>query len=152
MFLLSCHYRLHYRSYKSVVFHMTEPAITHIYSYLILYQTGSACSSLCPRTFFYLRRLRLFNCSVEVFWTFCWKNLKSSVMKRRPHWRRSCSLWTVNWNEPFATNEHERILKSHEGSILIKNLVVGNVAQPKESFQSEVTDSTQGIMGLQADG
>lgn len=50
--------RLHYRGYRSTVFHVTELTIKTIYSYLAVYQTDpvSACLSLGLRTFLYLQR------------------------------------------------------------------------------------------------
>ena len=55
MFVLSCHYWLHYRG--SVVFYMTKPANKNIDSYLVIYQTVILClpAHLCPRTFVYLK-------------------------------------------------------------------------------------------------
>lgn len=35
MFVLSCHYRLYYKRFSSVVFHMTEPTVKDIYSYIL---------------------------------------------------------------------------------------------------------------------
>lgn len=37
--VLSCNYRLHFRRYRSSVFHTTELTIESIYSYLIIYET-----------------------------------------------------------------------------------------------------------------
>ena len=36
IFVLSCHYRLHYRRFRSAVYHMTELTVKNIYSYLII--------------------------------------------------------------------------------------------------------------------
>ena len=38
-----CYYRRHYRSYRSVVFHVTESTIRNIYSNLLIYQTLVLC-------------------------------------------------------------------------------------------------------------
>ena len=48
IFVLSCHYRLHYRRFRSAVYHMTELTVKHIYFYLILYQTLILCLPAHP--------------------------------------------------------------------------------------------------------
>ena len=48
IFVRSCDHRLHYRRYRTIVFHMTMPTVQNIYLYLIIYQTLIFCLHAHP--------------------------------------------------------------------------------------------------------
>ena len=58
--MLSCHYKQHYRRYRSVVFHMTEPSIKNVFPSHHISDRDPH-----PRTFIYLNTSWLSKCSIK---------------------------------------------------------------------------------------